>query len=238
LREAQALDPRSPLAIAEIAVTYEKMGLADRAGEQWKRIYEMGESAGVYWTAAEAKLRQTQAQALRSVQQAPAGAAPGASGAPVSSFRPDATLGLGDITAADIPDAQAEKRFSLKVPLRARSGAAINVRNVVIQVLFYDIVDGKDIVQTNANVNSRWGTAPPDWENGETEMLEVEYLQPIVTTSDTPKETGNILAISCGSTIRTSFRIHGLSPCAWLPNSPPPPSWKKTPLRHENPPRR
>ncbi|HEX8312586.1 MAG TPA: hypothetical protein VF614_14785 [Chthoniobacteraceae bacterium] len=188
LREAQALDPRSPLAIAEIAVTYEKMGLADRAGEQWKRIYEMGESAGVYWTAAEAKLKQTQAQALRSVQGT-AGAPPGASaGAPVSSLRADAILGLGEITATDITDAQAEKRFSLKVPLRARGGTAIDVRHVVIQVLFYDMVDGKDIVQTNANVNSRWGTAPPDWENGETEILEVEYLQPIVTTSDTPKE--------------------------------------------------
>jgi hypothetical protein len=184
LREAQALDPRSPLAIAEIAVTYEKMGLADRAGEQWKRIYEMGESAGVYWTAAEAKLKQTQALALRSAQPT-AGAAAGAA---ISTLRPDATLGLGDISVTDVPDLQADKRFSLKVPLKARPGSAIDVRNVVIQVLFYDILDGKDIVQTNASVNSRWGTAPPDWENGETEILEVEYLQPIMATSDSAKE--------------------------------------------------
>ena len=117
--------------------------------------------------------------------QSTGGTAPGA---PVSSIRADATLGVGEITSTDIPDAKADKRFSLKVPLRARGGAEIDVQNVVIQVLFYDMLDGKDVVQTNANVNSRWGTAPPDWENGETEILEVEYVQPVVTTSDTPKE--------------------------------------------------
>ena len=185
LREAQALDPRSALVIAEIAVSYEKMGLADRAAEHWRRIYEMGESAGVYWTAAEAKLKQSQSQALLSTQKSGAAAAPNA---PVSSMRADAFLGLGEPTSTETRDPQAETRFTLRVPLKARPGAAIDVRDVVIQVLFYDIVDGKDIVQTNANVNSRWGTAPPDWTNGETEMLEVEYLQPVVSVSDSPRD--------------------------------------------------
>lgn len=56
-REAYALNPRDPEAIAEIAVTLEKMGLPERAAENWKRVYDIGESAGVYFAAAEAKMR-------------------------------------------------------------------------------------------------------------------------------------------------------------------------------------
>jgi hypothetical protein len=183
LREAQAIDGRSPLAIAELAITYEKMGLSDRAAEQWKRIYEMGEGAGVYFTAAEAKLRNSQTQAMMSAQRG--GPAPGA---PVSSLRPDASLGLGDIVAVPQNESETAKRFLLRVPLKAKARAAIDVRDVAIHVLFYDQVDGKDIVQTNANVSSSWTTAPPDWTNGETEILEVEYAQSDPAVRDTPRE--------------------------------------------------
>jgi hypothetical protein len=188
LREAQALDPRSPLAIAEIAVTFEKMGLTDRAAEQWRRIYEMGETAGVYFTAAEAKLRQSQTQTLLALKGQGSGTPPEESGAPLSSVRSDAMMGLGEITAIDQRDPKASKRFTLRVALKARPRTVIDVRDVAIHVLFYDIVDGKDIVQTNANVSSRWSTAPPDWANGETETLEVEYVQPESSVSDSPRE--------------------------------------------------
>jgi hypothetical protein len=74
-------------------------------------------------------------------------------------------------------DPDAERKFLLRVPLRAKPRARVEVRDVVIQVLFYDLVDNKDVVQTSANVNSRWASTPPDWSDGDTEVLEVEYAQ-------------------------------------------------------------
>ena len=175
LREAQTLEPRNPEAIAELARTFEKMGLADRAAEQWKRIYEMGEAAGSFFIAADARLKQSQALAMMSAQSS---GAPGPADQPVSSTNPDAILGLGSITSEQIEAPEAAKRFILRVPLKTRARTRVDVRDVVIHVLFYDSVDEKTVVQTSANVTSRWASAPPDWAEGETEVLEVEYLLP------------------------------------------------------------
>ena len=65
LREAQATDPNNPLATAELAMTYEKMGFNEKAAENWNRIYEMGEAAGIYYEAARGRRQATQAQVLR-----------------------------------------------------------------------------------------------------------------------------------------------------------------------------
>ncbi len=175
LREAQTVEPRNPHAIQELAITFEKMGLSDRASEQWKRIYEMGEAAGAFFIAADARLKQSHALAMMSAQ-----ATAPASGAdqPVSTTNPDAALGLGSVTSEDMEAPDAEKRFVLRVPLKHRVRTRVDVRDVVIHVLFYDSVDEKSVVQTSANVTSRWASAPPDFAEGDTEILEVEYLLP------------------------------------------------------------
>ena len=172
-REAQTLDPRNPLPIAEAARTYEKMAFYEKAAEQWKRIYDMGETAaGSYYIAADARLKQSQTLALLQAQQASANTT---NEMAVSATKAGATLGIGVISIEEQSDANAERKFVLRVPLRAKPRARVEVRDVVIQVLFYDLVDNKDIVQTNANVNSRWASTPPDWSDGDTEVLEVEY---------------------------------------------------------------
>src|SRR6266545_1573798 len=89
-REAYALDPKNPEAIAEIARTYEKMGLPDKAAEHWKRILDMGESGGAYYTAAEAKLR----EAVMATRVALQNAEPnGSAGVPVAG----AMFGIGAV---------------------------------------------------------------------------------------------------------------------------------------------
>ena len=185
LREANALEPGNALALAEIAVTYEKMGLMDRAAEQWKRIYEMGEAAGSYFIAADARLQQSRAVAMLNAQ---GGAGGGGQGSP-STTNPGAQLGLGTITLEEARDPAATRKFVLRVPLRARPRTRVEVRDVVIQVLFYDTLDGQTPVQTNANVNSRWASTPPDWAEGDTEVLEVEYSQPAPTVVDASAPT-------------------------------------------------
>jgi hypothetical protein len=170
LREAQAADPNNAEAIAEIAVTYERMSLMDKAGEQWRRIYEMGDTAGAFYYAADARLKMSQAQALAAVNMSRAADGSG----PLSKLKPDATLGLGDVNRVDKPESGGT-RFSLRIPIKTAPGEKINVADVDIQVFFYDEVDGKSIVQTDADLSYRWASLPIDWTAGEPETLEVEY---------------------------------------------------------------
>ncbi len=185
LREAQTLEPQNPQMSAELALTFEKMSLPDRAAEHWRQIYEMGESAGSYFIAADARLKQSQALAMMAAQKE---AAPANVETPVSRTNAAAVLGLGEIGLVEANDPASEKKFSLRVPLKARARAKINVRDVVIHVLFYDRVGGKEVVETNANVNSRWASTPPDWAERDTEVLEVEYAQPRADPRDAGRE--------------------------------------------------
>lgn len=174
LREAMALEVQNPEAMAELAVTYERMGSADRAAEQWKRIFEMGEAAGTYFIAAESRMKMSQAQAIAAAQRV---AVPEtAKEAPLSKIRPDAMLGIGDIAKQDKPESGGT-RFALRVPIKARASEKVGVADVDIHVLFYDLVDGKTPVQTSADVSYRFASAPIDWATSDPETLEVEYSQ-------------------------------------------------------------
>ena len=182
-REAAAMDARSPEAIFEIAVTYEKMQLLDRAAEQWRRIFDMGESAGPYYTAAEARLNQVKAAAMRqAVDELPT------TSEPVEGIAAGKVLGLLEVTNEDRTDRSVEKRLALRIPIKARPREKIDVREVAIQVLFYDVVDKQNLVETTANVNSRWTTAPADWSDTDTETLEANYELPLPDPRASRKE--------------------------------------------------
>jgi hypothetical protein len=181
-REAQTQEPENPEAISDIAVTYERMGLMDKAGEQWKRIFDMGESAGAYYVAAEGRLKMSQAQALAAVTMAQQNefAKDGA----ISKLRPDATLGIGEVIKVPRGGAAGATHFILRVPIRAKRSEKIVIGDVDIQVFFYDQVDGKSVVQTDADLTSRFASSPVDWAGIDPETLEVEYsLQPPIGQS-------------------------------------------------------
>jgi hypothetical protein len=177
-REAYANDPHNPAAIAEIAVTFEKMGVPEKAAEYWKRVYDMGESAGVYFAAAEAKLKEAMLATRATLQQEPENNVQTGGGT-----APTATFGLGDVETEELNDPAAARRFVLHVPIQLRLKTKVSVKDLTIQVLFYDVVEDKP-QRTNANVTSRWSTAPVDWRGDETELLDVEYKQPVPDVSD------------------------------------------------------
>jgi tetratricopeptide (TPR) repeat protein len=179
-REASALDPRNPEALAEIARTYEKMGLPDKAAEHWKRILDMGESAGVYYTAAEAKMR----EAVMATRVALQNAEPnGSAGVPAA----NAMFSIGKVDKENIDDPKALRRFMLRIPIKIRERTKVNVNDLTVQVLFYDRVDDKP-QRTSANVEHRFSTAPVDWRDDDTELLEVQYNQPLPDASDPKRE--------------------------------------------------
>jgi hypothetical protein len=74
-------------------------------------------------------------------------------------------------------DPASAKKFTLHVPIRAKAGSAISVRDMKVFVLFFEKLNGKDIVRTSANVSNRWEDPPIDWAEGE-ETLEVSYDLP------------------------------------------------------------
>lgn len=177
LREAMVLDPTKALPLAEIAVTYEKMGMAERAAEHWKKVYDMGESAGVYFAAAEAKMQAAQAQAMTIPEKTeqPVEAGPSRTVAP-GEIPQNAKLGLSDITRQEISGGP-QAKFTLRVPVLAKPRARIDVQDVAIQVFFYDAVDGRAIERTTAEVTTKWNNPPADWADGDEETLEVTYTQ-------------------------------------------------------------
>jgi tetratricopeptide (TPR) repeat protein len=170
-REAAAMDPKSPESIFEIAITLEKMQLPDKAAEQWRRMYEMGESAGPYFTTAEARLNQAKQEITRSLPPTTIESEEG--------IAPGKTLGLVNVVTDEQEDRSAAKHLTLRIPIKARAREKVDVRDLTIQVLFYDIVDSSNLVQTTANVSSRWTTAPADWQESNIESLEVDYQLPL-----------------------------------------------------------
>jgi hypothetical protein len=185
-REALALQPDNPMPTAEIASTYERMAAPEKAAEHWRRIYDMGESAGVYFTAAEAKMKVSQTEALlqavptTNVQELEAAAQAAQptprSGEAVGMF-PGSRLGFGQLTMRE--ETQPEgKKVTVRVPVRARSKARVDVNDVTIQVIFYDLLNGRTLEKTNAEVSYRWSNPPADWADEDVEVLEVSYLPP------------------------------------------------------------
>lgn len=178
LREAGAMAPDNPLPIAEMAYTYEKMSLPDKAAVEWRRILQMGEKAGFYYSAAKSKL-----DIAVSAARASSGGT-GVVGTGGGDFQNGKSMMLGRITVADETGAPG-KRFTLSIPILARAGAVTNPRQeVVTQVRFYDQINGKEVVPTNANVAYRFASPPADWADGGTETLEVDYNQPLVGKDD------------------------------------------------------
>ena len=165
-RAAGAIDPANPLAIAELAVTFEKMSLPDKAAEQWRLILAMGERAGVYYSAARAKLETAVKMTVRE-------AAPGSAAIPAGKL-----MGLAKPVVNEDPDPAYAKKLTLSVPIRAKLTEPVAVQEMKILVLFYERVNGKDIVKTTANVSHRWSSPPADWLEGDTETLEVSYELP------------------------------------------------------------
>lgn len=177
-REAATLASNDPLPIAEQAYTFEKMSLSNKAAEQWRRILAMGERAGVYYSAAQGKLNAAIADTTRTAAPAPAATA----------IPEGKTLALGLSRVDNESTAGSAKKFTLSVPIRARAGETISVRDVKVFVLFFEKLNGKDIVRTSANVSNRWGNPPADWADGDNETLEVSYDLAASTGRGEPRE--------------------------------------------------
>jgi hypothetical protein len=53
-----------------------------------------------------------------------------------------------------------------------------------VRVLIYDIVEGRQLEITKANIVKKWEAMPPDWSERDTETLEVVYARPYPQQGD------------------------------------------------------
>ncbi len=174
LRDALAIQPNNPDLIAETALTYEAMQLPDRAFEQWQRIFAMSESIGALYYLADSKLHNAPGQ--------PGATASGpvntGTGRDRNGFQDNAVLKITDLHTEELlDDPAADKKTALRIVVKGRPGTAVDPGKVKIEVYFYDLLDGKDVVLTNAQTSSEWLSQPVDWANDASEVLQTTYTR-------------------------------------------------------------
>ena len=182
LQDAAQRDPKNANVLAEMAMIYESIQQFERSNETWRKIQEIGPSAGALFELADMKLKNG---ALAPTTAATGPGLAGASPLDAGTTRNDAdgipdgsTFGITEVTATDSPDADSETNMKLKIAVKVRPGAVADHTKVKIQVFFYDTVDNKEVVLTDADVSYEWLTPHHDWKDTNPEILAVTYLRP------------------------------------------------------------
>jgi tetratricopeptide (TPR) repeat protein len=178
LQQAAEKDPKNAQVLSEMAKIYESTQNFDRSNEMWRKVQEIGPSAGALYELADAKLKRgaiaTPPPAVEEASPAEVAASRGTSdGIPDGS-----TFGITEATATETPDTDAETNLMLRIGVKKRPSAVIDHTKVKIQVFFYDTVDDKDIKLTDAEVNYEWLTPNHDWAQSNPEVLAVTYVRP------------------------------------------------------------
>ncbi|MBA3273109.1 MAG: hypothetical protein H0T11_04455, partial [Chthoniobacterales bacterium] len=189
LQDAAQREPNNASVLAEMAMIYESIQLFDRSNETWRKIQQMGATAGPLYELAEMKLRlggaQPTAQATAAPVAAPsepgfAGLSPldaGTTRGGVDGIPDGSTFGITEATVSNNPDPDAETNLTLRVGVQVRANTLIDHTKVKIQVYFYDTVDNNKVALTDAEVSYEWITPNHDWKSTNPEILAVSYVR-------------------------------------------------------------
>src|SRR5262249_22843733 len=176
--EALESEPSNAAVLEEIAKTYDSMQLYDKSNEVWRKLHDIGPSAGEAYKLAD--------QRLKLGVPTPATTDAGMAGASLdaASHRdlggsPEGpVMGITEVKAAETPDPDAETNLALRIGIKKQAGATVDHTKVKILVEFYDTVGDKDVKLTDADVNYEWLTPKHDWADANAEVLSVSYLRP------------------------------------------------------------
>ena len=180
LQAASEQDPKNARILEELAKTYESMQNIDRSNETWRKIQEMGPSAGASFELADKRLKMgvptpgVAEPGVPGVSPLDIGSSPAVTGAGSDG----STLGITEATVSETPDPDADTNLMLRIGIKKQSKTAIDHTKVKIQVFFYDTIDDKDIKLTDADVTYEWLTPNHDWADTNPEILSVTYLRP------------------------------------------------------------
>ena len=173
LQDASQRDPKNPQVLAEMAAIYESIQLYDRSNEIWRKIQELGPTAGPLYELADMKLR------VGAAATPQPGVATDSAGKPIDAegLPEGSVFGVTNIETEQIPDPDADTNFRLKIGIKKRDGVAIDHSKLRIMVLFYDSIDEDKVVATDADVNYEWLNPKHDWLESNPETLIVTYLR-------------------------------------------------------------
>ncbi|PYL62089.1 MAG: hypothetical protein DMF31_00790 [Verrucomicrobia bacterium] len=175
-QEALDSEPNNTAVLEEIAKTYESMQLLDRANETWRRIQEMGPSAGAAYELADQRLKLGVSTPATTVSDAAGSSADVAARRDIGGNAEGSVMGITEVKTTETPDPDAEKNLTLQIGIKKQPAATIDHTKVKILVELYDTVGDKDIKLTNADVNYEWLTPKHDWTETNPEVLSVRYL--------------------------------------------------------------
>jgi len=175
--EALDNEPNNTAVLEETAKTYEAMQLLDRANETWRKIQEMGPSAGAAYELADQRLKLGVPVPPTTESTTADSSAAAAAPKDVGGNREGSVMGISDVKTTETPDPDAEKNLTLQIGIKKQPGATIDHMKVKILVEFYDTVGDKDIKLTNADVNYEWLTPKHDWTETNPEVLSVRYVR-------------------------------------------------------------
>jgi tetratricopeptide (TPR) repeat protein len=178
LEQAAEKNPKNAQVLAEMAKIYESTQQFDRSNEMWRKVQEVGPSAGAIYELAEAKLKKgvTATPPPTIAEATPAEVPP--TPAPVAGIPDGSAFGISEIAATETPDLEADTNLMLRISVNKRPSSVIDHTKVKIQVFFYDTVDDRDIKLTDAEVNYEWLTPDHDWAGPKPEVLAVTYVRP------------------------------------------------------------
>ena len=112
LQDAAQRDPKNAEVLATTAMIYESIELFERSNETWRKIQEIGPSAGPFYDLAELKLKNgASAPATTTSGPDPAGvSAPetGTARTDTDAIAEGSTFGITEVKATDTPDADSE----------------------------------------------------------------------------------------------------------------------------------
>src|SRR5437764_2805570 len=184
LQDASQRDPKNAEVLAEIAMIYESIQNFDRSADTWRRVQQIGPSAGPLYELADMKLKTGVPAAPGSTTGSALDAGKPPSALDATSVRSSvegipagSTLGITEVTASETPDPDSETNLMLRIAVKKRPSAVIDHTKVKIQVFFYDTVGDNDIKLTDADVSYEWLTPNHDWADSNSETLAVTYIR-------------------------------------------------------------
>src|SRR6266487_2879218 len=137
LQEALDSEPTNPAVLEEMAKTYESMQLLDRANDVWRKLQEMGPSAGAAYELANQRLKLgvlTPGTADSGVANSSADAAEHKD---IGGNPEGAVMGITQVKTTETPDPDAEKNLAMQIGIKKQPGATIDHDKVKIFVRFY-----------------------------------------------------------------------------------------------------
>ena len=189
LRKADTISPDNPEVLKELALTYEVMGLKEKAAAARDRAAALrGGGASLPLAAASVPMEDAAAGSTigggLSSDDGRGLSSPAMGGLSTPEARPhdpSKALSIGRCELLRDRGTTRGEKVTLRLPIRSQPGQAIDPTAIDIDVFFFDLVNGEKVEQTKADVPvNTWVDAPVDWKDG-AERLDVVYSMPEMT---------------------------------------------------------